>query len=102
MKYGWRSRKAQRMFSTLFGYSSLPEPALTSGAVYRGEDGGEVVVTYVTDDPHHNTGWEDIEFVGMVTDFLRQAPPLSPSEIMADLQASVCPTCGHRANAAPC
>ncbi len=61
------------MTTQLHGWYS-EKCAKFSGTVrYRTPDGGEAVVTSVSDGPEHRLFWDDIVFVGMVTEYIGRA-----------------------------
>ena len=80
MKYGWYSKEMHRYLSGLPGTEILKGSGRTvsmpPSVIYRGEDGSEVLCTTVTDAKGHKCGYDDMQFVGMVTGFIRAGPPL--------------------------
>lgn len=59
IKYAWYSKKAARQNGTV---------------IYRRPDGSEVEVSSVSDDPtKHGLGWDDVEYIGEVTEFVRRS-----------------------------
>ena len=56
--YGWFSDKQ---------YAEHRRQGMLGSVNYQAADGTPVAITTVTLDDHHNTGWDDIRYVGKVS-----------------------------------
>lgn len=54
-----------------YAFFSPKQYDLCGGIIYRHVDGHEVRVTAISDTEDSGCGWDDMQFVGMVTDYVR-------------------------------
>jgi len=73
MLHAWFSKQQQRVLSRPMRVA--PSRA-SGGCYYATPDGGEVLVTCVSEKPEHGCAFDDMEYRGMVTKYIRQEPPL--------------------------
>lgn len=62
------------MNETMYGWYSAKQAELLEGATYyylADDPSRKVTVTQVTQTMEHNTGWDDIEYVGEVGQFIK-------------------------------
>jgi len=63
------------MAQILFGwYSEQQAKNIDSLVVYRGENGKEVTLTQISANRNHGSCWPDMQFKGMVTDYVKTIP----------------------------
>lgn len=55
----------------LHGWWSPSQYALGGSAIYRTPDGRQIEVTQVTPGVEHESGWDDMEYLGPVIKFVR-------------------------------